>query len=53
MKGALLSLLLCMSFVLLIGVQVKAGSLADILKEKGIIRPKFAWQDIRKLTALV
>ncbi len=37
MKRTLLTLLLCLSFVLLTGVQVKATSLADILKEKRII----------------
>ncbi|MBW2646580.1 MAG: putative porin [Deltaproteobacteria bacterium] len=37
MKRLSVSLFICMSFVFLAGVQVKAGSLADILKEKGII----------------
>ncbi|MBU4186381.1 MAG: putative porin [Proteobacteria bacterium] len=37
MKRLHLSLLLCLSFVLLTGIQARGGDLADILKQKGII----------------
>ncbi|MBW2166292.1 MAG: putative porin [Deltaproteobacteria bacterium] len=37
MKRLHLSLLLCLSFVLLTGVQARGGDLADILEQKGLI----------------
>ncbi len=37
MKRLHLSLLLCLSFVLLAGIQASGGDLSDILKQKGII----------------
>ena len=37
MKRLYLSLLLCLSFVILTGIQARGGDLADILKQKGII----------------